>query len=300
MPASSSLFKAYGLLTFTALCWGGNAVFGQLAVDQVSPFFLVTLRWTGALILLISIGFRQTRADWPILKKHLFFLCAMGILGFTLFNALFYVASHSTTALNVGIIQGAMPMFVLVGAFLTYGTRITFIQLCGVLIGLLGVVAVVSRGDWDTLVNLSVNIGDGMMVFACLLYAGYAVGLRRVPAVSSLSVFTVMAAAALAFSFGLTGIEYASGNLQWPTTKGWIVVGLITLFPSFFAQLFFMQGVSIIGPGRAGVFVNLVPVFAAGLAVLLLGERFELYHGIALVLVLAGIGASEIGKPRVN
>ncbi|MEC7573062.1 MAG: EamA family transporter, partial [Pseudomonadota bacterium] len=68
--------------------------------------------------------------------------------------------------------------------------------------------------------------------------------------------------------------------------------------PSFLSQIFFMRGVELVGPGRAGVFVNLVPVFASGLSVLILGEHFAVYHGLALGLVLGGIALSERGKPK--
>ena len=84
-----------------------------------------------------------------------------------------------------------------------------------------------------------------------------------------------------------------AGAFLWPTPTGWLVIGLVTLFPSFLAQIFFILGVDKIGPARAGVFVNLVPVFAAGLAVLFLGEAFQFYHGAALGLVLFGIFLSE-------
>ena len=72
------------------------------------------------------------------------------------------------------------------------------------------------------------------------------------------------------------------------------------IFPSFLAQLTFMQGVKLIGPGRAGVFVNLVPIFAAFFSVLLLGEEFALFHAVALVLVLGGIWVAERTKPRTD
>ena len=88
------------------------------------------------------------------------------------------------------------------------------------------------------------------------------------------------------------------GELLWPTQTGWIVVTLVTFFPSFLAQIFFIQGVDRIGPSRAGVFANLVPLYAALLAVLLLDEAFEWYHGLALGLVLSGIGLSERFKPK--
>ncbi len=72
----------------------------------------------------------------------------------------------------------------------------------------------------------------------------------------------------------------------------------MTLLPSFLAQLFFIQGVALIGPGRAGIFINLVPVFASILAVAFLKEPFEAFHGLALALVLGGILLSERGKAR--
>ena len=83
------------------------------------------------------------------------------------------------------------------------------------------------------------------------------------------------------------------GDFRAPSLQGWIVVGLITIFPSFLAQLAFIQGVAAIGPGRAGIFVNLVPIFAAFLAVVFLNEDFEFFHALALLLVLGGIYLAE-------
>jgi drug/metabolite transporter (DMT)-like permease len=105
-----------------------------------------------------------------------------------------------------------------------------------------------------------------------------------------------MAAIAFATSLPLALAEAALGTFQWPTPFGWLVLALVTLFPSFLAQISFIQGVSLIGPSRAGVFVNLVPVFASILALLVLEEPFEPFHAMALGLVLGGIWLSERGK----
>lgn len=285
--------RAYILLTATALCWGGNAVFGRLAVGEISPMLLVSLRWLGAVLLLTVFANSYVRRDWPTLRRHLPFLAAMGALGFTSFNALFYVAAHSTTAVNIGIIQGSMPVFVLIGAFIAYRTRVTGLQMAGVGLTMIGVVIVGSGGSLKRLAMLTLNHGDVLMIIACSLYAAYAVGLRRRPAVSALGLFTVLAGSAFLFSLPLLAAEVALGQFQWPTATGWMVAGLVTLLPSFLAQIFFIQGVALIGPGRAGVFINLVPVFASILAVLILNEPFEGYHAVALGLVLAGIWLSE-------
>ena len=295
-PQAGTNGRAYLLLTFTAFCWGANAVFARMAVGEISPMALVTARWLGASLLLGLFAHRHFRRDWPILRPHLLFLSVMGGLGFTVFNALFYVSAHYSTAVNMGIIQGSIPMFILLGAFAAYRMRITGLQAAGVALTMIGVAIVGSGGSVARLAELAINFGDVLMVVACVLYAGYAVGLRKRPPASALGLFTVMAFAAFVMSIPLTLAEAALGQFQWPTMTGWVIVVLVTLFPSLLAQIFFIQGVALIGPGRAGVFVNLVPAFASILAVVFLNESFQTFHAIALGLVLGGIWLSERGK----
>jgi drug/metabolite transporter (DMT)-like permease len=290
--------RAYLLLAFTALCWAGNAVLGRLAVGEVSPMALVTLRWLGAFGLLVAFAHAQVRRDWPALRARPLFMAAMGAIGFTVFNALFYTAAHWTTAVNIGIIQGSIPVFVLIGAFALYRTRVAGLQIAGVLVTMLGVAIVASDGQPARLASLALNFGDILMVAACVLYAGYTLGLSRRPLVSPLSLFTGIAAAAFVSSLPLVLAETALGRWQWPTPEGWAIVGLVTVFPSFLAQITFIHGVTLIGPSRAGVFVNLVPVFASILALLVLQEPFRPFHAVALALVLGGIWLSERGKAR--
>ncbi|WP_424946652.1 DMT family transporter [Candidatus Spongiihabitans sp.] len=293
MPAAKATPRAYALLSATAFFWGCNTIFAKLAVGQVSPLLLVSLRWLGAVLLLLIFANKLLARDWGRLRGDLATLLLMGALGFTTFNALFYMAAHATSGLNMGIIQGSIPVFVLIGAFVIHRTAASSLQIIGVALTIIGVGLVASAGNWQRLTSLTLNRGDYLMIIACLLAAGYALALRRFASVSSLSVFSVIAFSAFIASIPLSAVELLLGNLQWPTAKGWIIVALVTLFPSFLAQIFFIQGVAAIGPGRAGIFVNLVPIFASILAVSILGEPFKAYHGIALALVLGGIWLSE-------
>jgi len=281
----------------TTLCWGFNAILGRLAVGEVSPMLLVTIRWFGVVMLLMVIARRSFSKDWPVLRENLWIVAFLGAVGFTGFNSLFYIAAHSTGAINIGIIQGSIPVFVMLGALIAYGTRVTGLQIVGVGITLIGVVCVAARGDLQRLATLDLVRGDMYMLIACLLYSVYTIALRRRPDVSALSLFCVLAFAALITSIPFAVGEMILGRAQWPSTNGWIIIGLICIFPSFVAQLAFINGVSLIGPGRAGVFVNLVPIFAATLAVFILREPFRGFHAISLVLVLLGIALSEKGKP---
>src|SRR4029077_2969284 len=97
------------LLVITTLVWGAHSIVGLLAVGQIGPMTLVTLRWAVALIPIFITARPSLRQDWPALRARLVYLAIMGACGYTTFNALFYVAAHHTSALNLSIIQGAIP-----------------------------------------------------------------------------------------------------------------------------------------------------------------------------------------------
>lgn len=285
--------RPYLLLTLTMTMWAGNAVASRIAVGEISPMMLTCLRWVIACAALGLINGRAVWAERATLLAHWRTVLAMGALGYTGFNALFYVAGHHTSAINISILQGAIPVFVLVGALIAYRTPIRPLQGVGVAITLLGVVAVATGGDITSLKALAFNRGDLFLLVACGLYAGYALGLRRRPAVPGLVFLSAMALAALVTSVPLLGVEIAAGDALWPTGRGVAILLFVAFLPSVLAQLFFMRGVELIGAARAGVFANLVPVFGPILAVLVLGEPFGLHHLVGLALVLGGIVVAE-------
>jgi drug/metabolite transporter (DMT)-like permease len=219
----------------------------------------------------------------------------MGASGFTAFNALFYVAAHHTSALNLSIIQGAVPALVLLGARAFLGVRFTALQALGALVTMLGVVVIAAQGDLAKLAALAFNSGDVMMVVGVVLYAGYTIGLRQRPHVSQVSMLAAMAIAAFVTSVPLMVWEIMSGGFVWPTAVGLLALAFAALGPAFLAQLTYMRGVELIGPGRAGVFINLVPIFGAIMAVLILDEPFARYHVLALLLVVGGIAVAQRG-----
>lgn len=285
--------EAYALLLLTTLFWGGHAVVGRMAVGQISPMLLTTMRWTLVLVIL-AVGFgRKLGRERAAIVAHWRTILLMGAFGFTAFNALFYVAAHYTTAVNIAIFQGSIPLLVLVGTVLVYGARITAFQVVGMMATLLGVLVVGTRGELGTLAAFRFNVGDLLIVLACVFYAGYTLALRDRPSMSGTALFGGLCCAAFASSLPLLAAEIAAGRAQWPTPKGWVVLVLVAIFPSFLAQVFFIRAVELIGPGRAGLFVNLVPVFGAALAVLVLSEPFAPYHLVSLGLVLGGILFAE-------
>lgn len=292
-----SATPAYGLLTLTALLWAGNAVTSRWAPGHVSPQVITTLRWAVACAVLTPFAGRRLAAEWPLLRPHWLRILLMGGLGYTAFNCLFYAAGAYTGAINLALFQGAIPVLVIVLNRLAYRIPVTAGQMAGVVLTLIGAGLAATHGDLSVLTHLAFNRGDVLVFGACLLYAGYTIFLPTRPKVSGLAFFAAMAFAALVTSLPPLAVEWASGHAVWPGLEGWGMVAFVGLGPSLLAQLFFMRGVELIGPNRAGLFVNLVPIFGAILAVLLVGEPFGATEGIALALVLGGIACAERLKP---
>jgi drug/metabolite transporter (DMT)-like permease len=289
--------KPYLMLILAALGWGGNAVAARMALGQISPMMLTASRWGLVLAIMLATCREPIRAGWPEVRRRWRAVLLMGGAGLTAFNALNYVAAHHTSAVNLSIIQGAIPLLVLLGGLAVHRTPIRPGQMLGVAVALAGVAMVASHGRLETLAKLQFNVGDLMMLGACGLYAGYTVALRGLGAASggagALGFFFGMACAAFVTSLPLLAAEVAAGGFLAPSAKGWGIMIYIALAPSFVCQIFFMRAVALIGPSRAGLFINLVPVFGALLAVVVLGEPFGPYQALALGLVLSGIAVSE-------
>jgi len=295
--AAARLYQWPGLLlALTALFWAGNSVAGRLAVGHVSPMLLVFLRWVLVLAVMWPLYGRQVREHWPQIRPQLLRIVLMALLGLTGFNALYYVGAHTTTAVNIGILQGSVPVIVLVAAFLTHGSRATPVQIAGVLITAVGVIVVATQGAPLAILDIDLNRGDLVILLACVLYALYTVALRDRPRMSGAAFFTLLALISAVTSVPLVLAEAYVSGFSMPTWQGWLVVLYVAIFPSCLAQLLFLRGVDLIGPGRAGVFVNLVPVFTAVLAVVLIAEPFALFHAVALALVIGGIWLAERGR----
>ncbi len=280
---------APALLVFATFGWGTNAVVSRLAVGEVSPMMLIFIRWGILVILIPLLRWKAMLEAWPLIRPKLLWVFLMGGCGLSFFNALFYLAAHSTTALNIGLMQGTMPGFIVIGSLFFFGVAVSPLKVLGILLSFLGVVIIISKGSLDNLLSLAFTKGDLLMLLACVFYSSFAVGLKLRPNVSDLVMMGYFAVAAFLTSIPLMFLEVALSGAQLPSAFGWKLILYVAIVPSFISQVLFMRGVDMIGPSSAGLYTNLVPVFAALLAVMVLDEFFSLYHLIAIVMVFAGI-----------
>ncbi len=272
------------------LGWAGNTIAGRMSTGEMSPMVVVFLRWFIISIFLICVLNKKLISSFKSISRKLVWLCLMGSLGLTGFNALFYIAAQNTTAINLGIIQGIMPAIILVGSVIIFKEEVNITKVAGLIIAFFGVLVVVSQGEYERVILLSFNYGDMVMLCACFFYSGFTLGLKNKPVIDPIVLMTYFSLSALIFSLPLLITEYNIGLTQFPATgTAWLTILYIAFVPSFLAQVFFIRGVELVGASKAGLFINFLPIFAAILGVLLLGERLYVYHLISLFIVLLGV-----------
>jgi len=284
---------AYVLLLLTMLFWAANAVAGKFAVGHISPMLLVTLRWLVAAVLAAWLARKKLRGDWPAIRSNLPFLFLLGAAGFTGFNAALYSALNYTTAINVSIEQAGLPIVIFLANFLLFRMKVTWLQILGVVLTIIGIALTASHGDFTRLAGLDLNFGDALMLLAVLSYGGYSVALRFKPVIHWTTMIFVLSVAAVVSSIPFTLSEYGAGHIIFPDMTGWAIALFTAVFPSILGQVFYIWSNEMIGSNRAGLFINLVPIFGTLLSIALLGEAFEPFHAVAIVLVLGGIWLAE-------
>ena len=293
MRPASAFNNPYFVLVMATLFWGGNAIAGKLASQDWQPFTVTFTRWLIVAIVLIPFAKDHIRKDWPVIRKNWVILCLLSAFSMALFNLLMYLALHFTSAINVSIEQASMPAMIMLANFLILSQRITFLQIIGLLASIIGVLIICTGGDISSLFSHGVNRGDAYMLLACAFYAAYTFGLRWRPDLHWLSFIWVLAIGASAMSLPWAAWEWQTTGITVPGMTGWLVLIYIVVFPTIVSQIFYARGVQLIGGNRAGLFINLVPIFGSLLAILILREKFHFFHGIGLILVVGGIMLAE-------
>lgn len=282
---------AYAGLTLTALFWAGNAVVGRSVVDTIPPLSLSFYRWLTALCILLPIGLPAVWRQRQVVLEHRQSLLLLSALSVGAFNTLLYLSALSTTALNISLVASTIPIMIAFLAWLILGERLRQPQVIGILLAMLGILVVISRGQWTTFTELSFHLGDVIMVAAVTCWGLFSVLLRRqaVP-LEALAFLTVQVALGVVviLPFYLVDVFFISGGF---VLEASVIPPLayVAIFPGLLAYAFWNNGVHTVGPSRAAIFMYLSPIFTAVLAGLFLNERLSSFYIAGGLLILAGL-----------
>ena len=289
-PAARGLFgNAYLLLALASLCWSGNHLMGRAIAGHVPPLTISTLRWLLAAAVLFPFIRGQLARDWPVIRSHLGVLVYLALIGGGVFGALQFVGLQLTTALNVSVMNSLGPVFIAAASAAMFRDRLTGGQFAGIVISLLGVLAIISKLDPALLSDFSFNIGDIIVFLNMVLWAVYSASLRWRPKIHPLSFMFMFALISGVVMFPTAAWEHSTGFVLRPTLLTFSAIAFVTVFSTIVAFVSWARGVELIGPNRAGVFLHLIPIYSALLTGALLGEPLRFYHVVGFALILFGV-----------
>jgi len=283
------LDQPYLLLSLTSLFWAGNTVLGRFVVGHIPPMTLAFGRWAGAFLILLPFAAGRLARDWPVIRKNAALMALLALVGFTAYNTMAYYGLQYTTAINGLLLQSIGPLFVALWTFALFGDRLTLRQAGGICVSLSGVIVIICHGSLDILLGIAFNRGAVWFVIALVFYGLYMAMLRKRPKIHPLSFLAVGMGYGAVFLIPLVVLEVMSGRTMVFDVESLLSFAFICIFPSLLGYLFLNRGIELIGANRAAPFIHLVPVFGSVLAIVLLGERFELYHAVGYGLVFSGI-----------
>lgn len=285
------LWLAYVGLILTPLFWAGNAVVAKGAVENIPPMSMSFWRWVLALAILLPFGIPGVRKHWPLVQQHWRSMLALATFSVAAFNSLLYIAAVTTSATNIALINATIPIFVALLAWLILGNRTRPIQVLGIGLAILGILAVISRGDLATFTELRAQPGDLVMVCAVFSWGLFSVLLQRqnvpLPPLTFLTVQIALGTLVILPVY-LVDLLFISGGFELNRNTALPMI-YFAIFPGILAYAFWNHGVYRIGPARAAMFMYLTPVFAAILAGIFLGERLGAPHITGGLLILAGL-----------
>lgn len=292
LPISNSV-KAAIFLSFASLFWSGNFIIGRLASVEslVSPLSLGFYRWVIAFIILTPFCFQKAKTDIFLIKKQPWLMFLIILTGPTLFNTFVYIGLSETTVINALLVNSAIPMFIILFNLFIYKNPTNRYQILGILISLVGVSYVITKGNYQNILGTDLYSGDFYILLAVICWALYSIFLKKNE--TGISGFSLMY---ISFGFTILFLSpaylydlFINGNFLDFNNQSLLVIAYTGIFPSIFSYICYNTGVSLIGANKSGPFLHLMPIFGGILAFFVFQETLQIYHYVGILSVIIGI-----------
>jgi drug/metabolite transporter (DMT)-like permease len=287
----------YFKLTVVALAFGGTFVAGRVAMQEALPLPLATWRYvigTAALLPLLLI--REGRLALPS-GRTLAAVFVMGLFAVFAYNLLFFEGLGRIHAGRAALIVGFQPALVVLAARVLFGEAFTVARIAGSGLAILGAGVVATRGEPGQLLTGAVGLGEILMFGAAASFAAATLAGRY--AVKEISPLAAATWQCLVGTVLLLAVGAFDATVHAPFSVNlWLLLGFMGIIGVTLTFTWYFEGVSVVGPARAAMFMNLIPVFGVGLAHILLGEPIDASIGVGGALVCLGVWLlNRSGRP---
>jgi len=295
---SGARTQAFALLALAMLFWAGNWVLGRALRDAFDPVALNFWRWAIAVVVLAPLALPALRGQGAVLRRHAGLIALLGLTGMALFHCLIYLGLRTTTTVNGVLLNSSGPLFILLCAWVMARERANLRQVGGMLLSVLGILVILSRGDPGRLAHLEASLGDLWILLAMPVWGVYSVLLRHRPAqLDGVALLFVSALAGLLLLAPVYAVEVWLRPPRWPTAAEAAGVLYVGLFASVASYLCWNRGVAVVGASAAGFTLHLLPVLGTLLAIVFLGEAFRAFHAAGIAIILAGVVLATRATP---
>ena len=291
----SKKYSAYILLTLSTLFWAGNFIVGKFAtLFEIPPLTLNVLRWASVWLILMPFTYKEIYNNISYVKKNWLIISFMGLITISTFNSVVYFALNHTQVINAVLVLAAIPAATIVFSSFMNIEKTNILQLLGLFLSILGIGSIISNGDFQKIISLNFNKGDVWMLACVITWSLYSTLLKKNKfKFSQFTLIQLMVSAGLLFLIPQLFYEKSIG-LEVNFNKAFfIILFYVVVFPAIAAYYCWQKGVEIIGPNRASMFIQLMPLFSAVMAIIIFKEKFELYHFVGATFIVSGIYLSN-------
>ena len=283
--------KAYFMLVCASLFWAGNFIVGKYAfLTDIPPLSLVFYRWTLVWFILLPFTYKEIIKYKDIILKNLPLLFLLGFTSVGLFNSFTYLALIHTQVINASLFNAAIPAIIILLCFLFKVEKTNKFQILGLIISVLGIIAIITKLNLDILLSLNFNKGDLIMVGGALTWGIYSTLLKRkkftLPLLTLVHVICTLGLISVLPQFLY---EYTNGQvIKFDINLVYTLI-FLALFPSIGSYYCWAGAVSIVGANRAGISLSLIPLFSTIMAIGIYDEKFQFFHLIGAILIILGL-----------
>ena len=283
------------MLLLATLFWAGNFIIGKIAfLENVPPFSLTFFRWLLVWLILIPFTYKELFKLKKIIFENMSLLFFLGLTSVGLFNSFIYNALNFTQVINASLFNAVIPAAIILFCFLFKLDQTNKYQLMGLILTIFGILSIITKLDLNILLTLNFNKGDLLMIGAVITWGIYSAFLKKKKFEVSLLTFVHILC-----TFGLLALipqflyEFMQGQTVTVNSTFIYSILYLAIFPSIGSYYCWAGAVSIIGANRAGIFLSLIPLFSAIMAILFFHEKFQFYHFIGSILTLFGLFLSN-------
>ena len=291
----SQKYLAYLLLVLATLFWSGNFIVGKFAtLFQIPPLTLNVYRWIAVWFILMPFTYKEINQNLPYIKRNWLVISFMGVITISTFNSVVYFALNYTQVINAVLMLAAIPVATIVLSSLMNIEKTNIFQLLGLFLSIIGISVIISNADIKKIISLNFNKGDLWMLVCVLTWALYSTLLKKDKfKLSQFSLIQLMVSVGILFLIPQFFYEKSIG-LELNLNKAFfLILFYVVVFPAIAAYYCWQKAIEIIGPNRSSMFIQLMPLFSAIMAIIIFNEKFEFYHFVGAIFIVSGIYLSN-------